>query len=289
MPRFIEINDEKQQKQVIDSFLRNRQILKQRQLESKIGKQAAQEEIEEQAAPIVKRLKDADEKRNQQQDQLIRQLEDNQQAIVGSINQFPALLAPQRDAIQQPQQQPYQQQMIADSSLDDINMDILNRYRPKSMSSVMLPQPDTFNRMDKQQLKKLRKTVGSMISTQSRGNSKSNKNGENDALYAEADDYRHRIDFHLGANPTPIKRGKRQPDLVPEDDDDELFGQGIKYYKSPDELIERLKLLCASIEAGNRSKEINNEIVEILDNLLNAKCITKADYKKIYLNYIDDK
>ncbi|MEW8687815.1 MAG: hypothetical protein AB2556_18545, partial [Candidatus Thiodiazotropha sp.] len=36
-------------------------------------------------------------------------------------------------------------------------------------------------------------------------------------------------------------------------------GTGIRYYKTPDELVERLVLCCGSLEAGNTSKELKNE------------------------------
>lgn len=54
----------------------------------------------------------------------------------------------------------------------------------------------------------------------------------------------------------------------------------IKYYESPDELAERLGLLCASKEAGNESTRLYNEIVEILTAILNNNHITESHYKK---------
>ena len=63
-------------------------------------------------------------------------------------------------------------------------------------------------------------------------------------------------------------------------------GSGIRFYKSPGELVERLGLLCASREAGNTSKKVINELVEILDRLLNEKRIKKSEYKKIYKTYV---
>ena len=60
----------------------------------------------------------------------------------------------------------------------------------------------------------------------------------------------------------------------------------VKYYKTPDELVKRLQLLISSIEAGNKSVAVKNEIVEILDKLLIEGCINKTEYKNIYHNYI---
>ena len=63
-------------------------------------------------------------------------------------------------------------------------------------------------------------------------------------------------------------------------------GSGIRFYKSPGELVERLGLLCASREAGNTSKKVINELVEILHRLLNEKRIKKSEYKKLYKTYV---
>ena len=56
----------------------------------------------------------------------------------------------------------------------------------------------------------------------------------------------------------------------------------IEYYKSADELIERLSILMASMKAGNHSKQLKNEAMEIIDNLYKEKAITKAEYNKLY-------
>ena len=43
----------------------------------------------------------------------------------------------------------------------------------------------------------------------------------------------------------------------------------------PHELRNRLKLLMQEVQAGNKSDKINDEIIFILDNLLDYKCISK--------------
>ena len=62
----------------------------------------------------------------------------------------------------------------------------------------------------------------------------------------------------------------------------------IKYYKTLDELVKPLDLLCSSREADNTSKRVSNKIVEILTRLLNDKFITKSDYKNVFSSYIKD-
>ena len=51
----------------------------------------------------------------------------------------------------------------------------------------------------------------------------------------------------------------------------------------PDELCDRLKLLLQEKHAGNNSDIINDEIVAIVDNLLEYKCITKKQHKQILI------
>ena len=51
----------------------------------------------------------------------------------------------------------------------------------------------------------------------------------------------------------------------------------------PDELCNRLKLLLQGKHAGNNSDIINEEIVVILDNLLEYKCISKKQHKQILI------
>ncbi len=75
-----------------------------------------------------------------------------------------------------------------------------------------------------------------------------------------------------------IKEGSDQQSKV-------QTGSGIinyKYYSSYDELIQRLKVLCGSREAGNNSPEVKNEIVSILDILLNKDYIKVKEHKILY-------
>ena len=51
----------------------------------------------------------------------------------------------------------------------------------------------------------------------------------------------------------------------------------------PDELCERLKLLLQEKHAGNNSDIINEEIVVIVDELLEYKCISKKQHKQILI------
>ena len=55
----------------------------------------------------------------------------------------------------------------------------------------------------------------------------------------------------------------------------------------PNELCDRLKLLLQEKNAGNNSDIINNEIVAIVHNLLEYKCISKKQHKQILIKCIN--
>lgn len=63
-------------------------------------------------------------------------------------------------------------------------------------------------------------------------------------------------------------------------------GKGVRYYKGPEELVERLHLCCGSAMAGNDSRELKNEIEEILTTLLADGAIGKDEYRAIRSKYI---
>ena len=51
----------------------------------------------------------------------------------------------------------------------------------------------------------------------------------------------------------------------------------------PDEMCDRLRLLLQQKHAGNNSDLINDEIVAIVDNLLEYKCISKKQHQQILI------
>ena len=60
----------------------------------------------------------------------------------------------------------------------------------------------------------------------------------------------------------------------------------VKYYSSPDELVQRLQLLTASKKAGTQSKAIDNEIVKILTQLYNDDIINQQGRIQPNLNKV---
>ena len=85
-----------------------------------------------------------------------------------------------------------------------------------------------------------------------------------------------------------ILRRSTKPDS---DTDSEFEGSGLNqnykviYYNNPEKLIEKLDVICGSINAGNSSNEVRNQGITILDELLKLKRITKRIHEKIYNNY----
>ena len=85
-----------------------------------------------------------------------------------------------------------------------------------------------------------------------------------------------------------MRRGTA-PDSDREENDWEGSGldQNYKviYYNNPEKLIEKLDVICGSINAGNSSNEVRNQGITMLDELLKLKRITKRIHEKIYNNY----
>jgi hypothetical protein len=59
-----------------------------------------------------------------------------------------------------------------------------------------------------------------------------------------------------------------------------------KYYNDPNELVDRLRLLHASRNAGNKAHD--NEIVEILMELKEEKIINDLSFQKIHRGILND-
>ena len=57
-------------------------------------------------------------------------------------------------------------------------------------------------------------------------------------------------------------------------------GQGIKIL-TPDEMLSRLPISLAQLQAGNNSEKIKNEIRKLLYSLYRSKNITKQEYNNL--------
>ena len=86
---FTTIKDEKQKKELIDQFLKNRKSLKERVIDEKVRKQQFQRDV---AAPLqqpimkqVEKLESQQKKTDESQNKLINQIQQNQIEIVGKM------------------------------------------------------------------------------------------------------------------------------------------------------------------------------------------------------------
>ena len=393
MPHFTQVENPEHRKEVIDTFLKNREILKQRQLEKRIGKQQQEEFVEEFQKPVVKNLTKQSEEYDKRQDALLGQLQTNQAAITSALHQIPSVVGSFIKPIGGSAPEPLDgrtSSFITDTDIsfnqDDIGL--INKYRGTNDEI-----PNTVE-IKSSNLKKVKDVLGRIRGVQLRSGSVSDKDGNQKYVIDSIDKVREWIDFMISAKgsskvkpvqyqkadratqkspqstkkkrrerkkginpkspelsspvpdqatqpltikvsrerasafrpvdytppqPTKKKRRNRKKGSNPEyptpeayfrgnsdrdsfSEDEESYaygfpvsdgvfhsrleGTGIRFYKSPGELVERLGLLCASREAGNTSKKVINELVEILDRLLNDKVIKKSEYKKIYKSYV---
>jgi hypothetical protein len=124
------------------------------------------------------------------------------------------------------------------------------------MNKYKLPHPSEMHSYDKEKiLEILTKT------TRSLGGKKANSAGEQ----------REEIDKEL----VMLKKYRQMVQSS-------TFGSGLKYYKHPDELKNRLKVLVGEMRAGNVSDEIQNESVEVIDRLRLDNVITAVEQKALY-------
>lgn len=80
---------------------------------------------------------------------------------------------------------------------------------------------------------------------------------------------------------TTIKQNK---ELLKRPTSSTSTGKGVKsriYYTNPKELVQRLEVLVGEVQAGNKSKNIKNEIADIAHHLYKKKVIKKVVYRNI--------
>ena len=96
--------------------------------------------------------------------------------------------------------------------------------------------------------------------------------------------------------PTPLEKTvtSRRPFFAPSDGDEDFFpeeqdwdtkGSGIA--DEAEKLIKQLYLSIGSIEAGNSSIKLKNQVLSLLDSLVGLGTINNQQKKKIIHNYID--
>ena len=63
--------------------------------------------------------------------------------------------------------------------------------------------------------------------------------------------------------------------------------RGRGFYLSPEEMVDRLDLLVGSLESGNDSDSVINEVMDIVDNLKDLKILTALQHKRFMKKYIN--
>jgi hypothetical protein len=92
----------------------------------------------------------------------------------------------------------------------------------------------------------------------------------NDYTPQAVETFRHLV--KLSGIPLTDRKNNRKVDL--------LGGPDIKWYNSPDQLVERLTLLIASKQAGNTG--VANELSNVIDALESRGCITKSQAAQLH-------
>ena len=65
-----------------------------------------------------------------------------------------------------------------------------------------------------------------------------------------------------------------------------MVGSSVMYYDDPRELVNRLNILIASIQAGNNSPVVKNDLSQINDELLRINAIDQSLHEKFYQKYL---
>ena len=65
-----------------------------------------------------------------------------------------------------------------------------------------------------------------------------------------------------------------------------MVGSSVTYYKDPQNLVERMNILIGSIQAGNNSPVIKNDLSQINDELLRINAIDQSLHERFYQKYL---
>ena len=84
----------------------------------------------------------------------------------------------------------------------------------------------------------------------------------------------------MSENEIEIKRPDKMVDLVQEMLDFNQKGQGLKIL-TPQQMLSRLPILLAQLQARNNSQELRNEIRQLLYLLYRSKTLNKTIYNSL--------
>ena len=63
-----------------------------------------------------------------------------------------------------------------------------------------------------------------------------------------------------------------------------MVGSSVMYYKNPEQLADRMKIIIGSIAAGNNSFVLKNDLSQTNDELLKIEAINKTMHEKLSIN-----
>ena len=161
------IDSANKRKTLIEKYLRNREVLKERQLNQKIGKQEFQREVAtELQKPVVEQAKKVAEKSQEKQDELqnalIQQLQDNQLNNIGQLGLDRNALVQALQALPATQALPAAQALTATqatASSPSITANVDAGIDPGVLQQHSLPLPSHFLGQTKQTTMNARKSV----------------------------------------------------------------------------------------------------------------------------------
>ena len=65
-----------------------------------------------------------------------------------------------------------------------------------------------------------------------------------------------------------------------------MVGSSVNYYNDPQNLMERMNILIGSMQAGNNSPVIKNDLSQINDELLRINAIDQSLHERFYQKYL---
>ena len=65
-----------------------------------------------------------------------------------------------------------------------------------------------------------------------------------------------------------------------------MVGSSVTYYNDPQNLVERMNILIGSIQAGNNSVVVKNDLSQINDELLRINAIDRSLHERFYQKYL---
>jgi len=65
-----------------------------------------------------------------------------------------------------------------------------------------------------------------------------------------------------------------------------MIGLSVMYHQDPKQLTDRMKIIIGSMNAGNNSPVLKNDLSQINDELLKIGAIDKSLHEKLYNKYL---